>query len=118
MDVDAECGTRFEEWTNLKGIILVERERTIAGKTFISGIIAGLPGADAGLLMGDEILDVDGKTFEPVGSFTGKVGQPVVMSIRRTAAGGLTPVTLKPEWIHPADAFEEFLTLPAYGLLD
>lgn len=33
MDVDAECGAPFEEWSNLKGIILVERERTIDGKT-------------------------------------------------------------------------------------
>ena len=81
--------------------------RAIAGKTFVSGVIAGLPAADAGLLVGDEILAVDGKPFEPVGSFTGKVGQPVLMTVRRTAHGDATPVSLKPEWIHPADAFRD-----------
>lgn len=33
MDADAECGVPFEQWTKLKGIVLVETERTLNGKT-------------------------------------------------------------------------------------
>jgi carboxyl-terminal processing protease len=76
------------------------------GKLFISGLIAGLPAEKAGLLVGDEIVDVDGKAFEPLGSFTDKVGQDVTLHIRRTADGAIMPVTLSPSWIYPADAFE------------
>lgn len=35
MDIDQDCGAPFDEWTNLKSIVLVERERTIRGKTSI-----------------------------------------------------------------------------------
>jgi predicted transposase YbfD/YdcC len=35
MDVGPEVGAPFDEWPNLKGIVLVERERTINGKTSI-----------------------------------------------------------------------------------
>ena len=33
MNIDAECGDPFDQWTNLKGIVLVETERTVDGKT-------------------------------------------------------------------------------------
>ena len=33
MNIDAECGAPFDQWSNLRGIVLVETERTIAGKT-------------------------------------------------------------------------------------
>lgn len=90
------------------GIGIFTQER--GGKLFISGLIAGLPGEDAGLLVGDEIRDVDGKPFAPVGSFAGKVGQSVTVHIRREADGPVVPVTLKPEWIEPDDAFERAMT--------
>lgn len=35
MNVDAECGEPFDQWTGLHGIVRVETERTIAGKTSI-----------------------------------------------------------------------------------
>jgi predicted transposase YbfD/YdcC len=35
IDIDPEFGAPFDEWTNAKGIALVERERTIGGKTSI-----------------------------------------------------------------------------------
>jgi predicted transposase YbfD/YdcC len=35
MAVGPEVGAPFDEWTNMKGIVLVERERTIGGKTSI-----------------------------------------------------------------------------------
>ena len=86
------------------GIGLFTKES--GGKLFVSGIIAGLPAEKAGLLVGDEIVDVDGKPFAPVDSFRDKVGQSVTMHIRRVADGPLLPITLRPAWIEPADAFE------------
>lgn len=83
------------------------------GKLFVSGLIAGLPAEKAGLLVGDEIVDVDGKPFAPVGSFTGKVGQSVTMHVRRVADGPLLPITLRPAWIEPADAFENAMNAGA-----
>ena len=35
MDIDSECGAPFDEWTNVRSIVLVERERTIGDKTSI-----------------------------------------------------------------------------------
>jgi carboxyl-terminal processing protease len=80
--------------------------RTIDGKLFVSGTIAGLPADKAGVLVGDEIVDVDGKPFEPVGSFAGKVGQSVTLHLRRAAGGEVLPIALQPVWIEPADDFE------------
>src|SRR4030095_14153269 len=74
-------------------------------RLFVSGTIAGLPAEDAGILVGDEIIDVDGKKFEPVGSFTHKVGQTVRMHVGRAANGPTLPMATKPAWIDPAKAF-------------
>lgn len=80
--------------------------RDIGGKTFVTGVLAGLPAADAGLQVGDEILTVDGAPFQPVESFRGKVGTTVSMSVRRAADGPVNVITLQPETIKPDEAFE------------
>ena len=94
----------FPDDVRYPGIGLFTKETD--GKRFVSGLIAGLPAEKAGLLVGDEIVDVDGKPFAPIGSFSAKVGQDVTMHIRRTADGPVEPITLQPSWISPADAFE------------
>lgn len=93
----------FPNGVRYPGIGLFTKES--GDKLFVSGLIAGLPAEKAGLLVGDEIIDVDSKPFEPIDSFRDKVGQTVTMHIRRVAGGPLLPVTLRPEWIEPADAF-------------
>lgn len=80
--------------------------RDIDGKTFVSGIVAGLPGEKAGLKTGDEILAVAGQPFEPVGSFRGKVGDKLVMKVRRDHDGPAIDVDVQPTWINAPDAFE------------
>jgi carboxyl-terminal processing protease len=80
--------------------------RAIDGKLFVSGTIAGLPAEQAGVLVGDEIVDVDGRPFAAVGSFEDKVGQTVTLHVRRAAGGDVLPIALQPVWIEPADAFE------------
>lgn len=80
--------------------------KTIDGKTFVSGVLAGLPADTAGLRVGDEIISADGSSFEPVGSFHGKEGEAVVLAIRRDANGPVTTIAVRPQRIKPDDAFE------------
>lgn len=79
--------------------------REIEGKIFVTGVIAGLPAEKAGINVGDEIVAVDDKPFEPVLSFRGKVGSPVKISLRRERGGPLSIVELRPERIEPGKAF-------------
>ncbi|MES0402003.1 MAG: S41 family peptidase [Hyphomicrobium sp.] len=80
--------------------------KTIDGKTFISGVLAGLPADTAGLRVGDEIISADGSSFEPVGSFRGKEGEAVALAIRRDADGPVMTIAVRPQRIKPDDAFE------------
>ncbi len=84
--------------------------KQIDGKTFVSAVFPGMPADKAGLLAGDEIIDADGKPFEPVGSFRGKVGEPVALKVRRAADGPSMEMTVTPQRIEPGDAFENALT--------
>jgi carboxyl-terminal processing protease len=99
-----ELRSHFPNRVRYPGVGLFTRE--IGDGLFVSGTIAGLPAEKAGILTGDEIVDVDGQPFEPVDSFAGKVGQSVTMHIRRAAGGAVLPIALQPVWIEPADAFE------------
>lgn len=98
-----ELRSLFPNGVRYPGVGLFTRQ--IGGKLFVSGMIAGLPAEQSGMLVGDEIRDVDGKAFEPVGSFQEKVGQTVTMHIRRSAGGAIAPIEMKPIWIEPAKAF-------------
>src|SRR5262245_33398558 len=40
--------------------------RNQANRVFVSGVLDGLPAARAGILVGDEVLSVDGSSFSPV----------------------------------------------------
>lgn len=80
--------------------------RDIDGKTFVTGVVAALPGDKAGLKTGDEILSVDGKPFAPVGSFRGKVGDKLVMKVRRDRDGPDIAIDVQSTWIDSPDVFE------------
>jgi carboxyl-terminal processing protease len=58
--------------------------KDINGKTFIRAILDNSPAAKAGLKVGDEIISVDGKEYQPVRSFAGKAGQNVNILIQRS----------------------------------
>jgi carboxyl-terminal processing protease len=79
--------------------------RQLAGKTFITGVLDGLPAWKAGLVVGDEIVAVDGEPYHPVKSFATKVGQGVTLTIRRFADGPIEAVVVIPEPIKPGEAF-------------
>ncbi len=79
--------------------------REIDGKTFVTGVLAGLAAAKAGVLVGDEIVASDGKPFEAIESFRGKVGAVVKFSLRRERDGEVSVVDVRPERIEPGKAF-------------
>ncbi|BAZ26684.1 peptidase S41 [Kalymmatonema gypsitolerans NIES-4073] len=58
--------------------------KDINGKTFVSGILDGSPAAKTGLKVGDQLLSVDNRPYQPIQSFTGKAGQKVTLLIQRT----------------------------------
>ena len=80
--------------------------KVIDGKTFVSAVFPDRPAARAGLLAGDEIVSADGKPFAPVGSFRGKNGEKVKLSVRRDAGGEAKAIAVEPEWIEPGETFE------------
>jgi carboxyl-terminal processing protease len=81
--------------------------RQLGGKTFVSGILGGLPAERAGLRVGDEIVDAEGKPYRPIGSFRGKAGQRVILHIRRRQNGPIESLSVIPQDIDPNEAFLE-----------
>jgi carboxyl-terminal processing protease len=79
--------------------------RQLGGKTFVSGILAGLPAAHAGLLVGDELLTVNDAPYQPVHSFAARVGQEVRLRIRRTPDGPPQDIVVVPRQLQPNAAF-------------
>ena len=79
--------------------------RRIDGRVFIEAVLPGAPAAGAGLLVGDEILAVDGAPFRPVESFKGKAGQAVSVRLRRRAGAAPVSLTVTPERLNPGAMF-------------
>lgn len=57
--------------------------RTIEGRNYVAYVYDGSPAQRAGVLLGDEIVTVDGKPLHPIASFTGKAGTNVSLALRR-----------------------------------
>ncbi|MBV9250263.1 MAG: PDZ domain-containing protein, partial [Acetobacteraceae bacterium] len=76
---------------NYPGIGILSRANTPGGSVII-GVIDGTPARRAGLLTGDEIISADDAPFQPVRSFRNKVGNQVVLTLRRAGAILQTPV--------------------------
>lgn len=68
----------------------------IDGRRFVTRVYDGAAAKKAGILVGDEIVSVDGKPFDEVGSFAGQAGKTVVVAVRRAVDGRPTniPVTV------------------------
>ncbi|WP_028032127.1 S41 family peptidase [Chelativorans sp. J32] len=73
------------------GIGMVTSEEN--GTRFVTDVYDGSPADKAGILVGDEILSVDGAPYHEIKSFQEKVGQTVELQLRR--AQGAAPTTVK-----------------------
>lgn len=67
-------------------------------KTFISAILDNSPAAKAGLKVGDEILKVDGKLYQPIQSF---VNAQARISVQRTPNSKSFELTIIPKKLDP-----------------
>jgi carboxyl-terminal processing protease len=77
----------------------------LGDKIFIHGLLDGFPAAKAGLLVGDELLSVDGTPYHPIQSLRAKVNQEVTLQVRRHLGGPPYDVVVVPEQIKPNEAF-------------
>lgn len=75
------------------------------GRTFVADVLSGFPAQSAGLRMGDEILSVDGKPFEAIGSFAGKADQRLTITIRRKADIAPQELSIVPKLLDPTTMF-------------
>lgn len=79
--------------------------KVIDGKVFAADVYDACPAAAAGLLVGDELIAVDGKPWSDVDAFKEKEGRPVAVTIRRTKDGPTSTVTLTPQRLQPQRTF-------------
>ncbi len=77
------------------------------GLRFVTEVYDGSPADRAGILVGDEIVTVDGAAYHEITSFRGKVGRTVDVRLRRHA--GAEPMTVKVnvESLKPLPMFEK-----------
>jgi carboxyl-terminal processing protease len=93
----------FPAGIQYQGIGLVTR--TILARTFVSHIYPGLPAAKAGILVGDEIVSVDGKPYHEIETFKGRYGVTVKISVRRHEAAAPIDISVPVSTIRPDAAF-------------
>ncbi|MBW4583414.1 MAG: PDZ domain-containing protein [Tildeniella nuda ZEHNDER 1965/U140] len=79
--------------------------RDVDGKTFVRAVLDGSPAAKAGLKVGDQILSVNGKPFQPVESFAENADRPVQIQIQRTPDAGTQTIAVTPKRLDPTTMF-------------
>ena len=79
--------------------------RTIDGRQFVAYVYHGSPAADADILVGDEILAIDGQPYEPIGSFADRVSEQVTVTLRRTVDGASMERGVRVALLQPGDTF-------------
>jgi carboxyl-terminal processing protease len=83
------------------GIGLVPR--WLEGRAFAAYVYDGSPAARAGLLVGDEIVSVDGAPLEAIGSFADKVGKEAAIEIRRQEGAAVQRIAVPVVAVQPAE---------------
>ncbi len=76
------------------------------GHRFVSDVYDGSAAKKAGLLVGDEILSVDGLAYREIGSFDDKVGQTVDIRLRRHRDDEPLSLRVPVERLRPLPMFE------------
>ena len=90
------------------GVGLVSK--VIDGRRFVTDVYDGLPAKAAGVMVGDEIVAVDGQPFAEIGSFRGKAGSAVDLRVRHTSDASPVTIHLPVVRIQPGDAFVTAIT--------
>lgn len=76
------------------------------GHRFVTDAYDGSSARRAGLLVGDEILSVDGMPYHEIGSFDGKVGRSIEIRLRRARNAEPLAVKVQVESLRPLPMFE------------
>ncbi|WDZ81035.1 S41 family peptidase (plasmid) [Ensifer adhaerens] len=76
------------------------------GLRLVIDVYDGSPAEKAGLLVGDEILTVDGRPYQEIGSFEGKVGRSVYIRLRRERGAEPISIKVQVERLRPLPMFE------------
>lgn len=84
--------------------------RSIGDKVFVGDVYDGGPASRANIKVGDEILAADGDAFSEIGSFEGKAGEDVVLTLRRKADGPELEVKVRVERLQPSEALLEAIS--------
>jgi len=79
--------------------------RTIDGKVFAIDVYDGAPAASAGIMVGDELISVNGERWSDIDAFCGKADQEVTVKIRRDKDGPTTDVVVVPKRLQPRSMF-------------
>ncbi|GAB1545058.1 S41 family peptidase [Scytonema sp. NUACC21] len=82
--------------------------KDINGKTFINTILDGSPAAKARLKVGDQLLGVEDRPYQPIESFAGKAGKKVTLLIQRTPeTNSRQKITVIPKMLDASTMFME-----------
>jgi carboxyl-terminal processing protease len=86
------------------GIGLITKKQD--GRLFASDVYDGSPASRAGILVGDEILSVDGSPYDEIGSFKDKIGRTATIELRRKPDAAPVTVDATVERLKPLPSFE------------
>lgn len=75
------------------------------GRDHVTGVLQGSPAHAAGILVGDEIIAVDGAPYHPIRSFRHRIGSNVAISIRRQHDAPAQTLTMRVLAMQPSAAF-------------
>jgi carboxyl-terminal processing protease len=76
------------------------------GLWFVTDVYDGSPAAKAGILVGDEVVSVDGASYHDIASFRDKVGRNVEVKLRRRPDAELTTLSVPVQSLRPLRTFE------------
>ncbi len=82
------------------------------GRHYVSAVLASSPAEKAGIVLGDWIVEVDGKPFHPIRSFENEDGREVEITIQRNPSASsrqtlrITPIDAKERQMFEKDALE------------
>ena len=78
----------------------------IDGRDHVTAVLEGSPAIAADILVGDEIVSIDGAPYHPVRSLRGRAGSSVDINIRRTKDGPVEIRRVRIVTLQPSKAFD------------